>query len=86
MYNKVFFYSDVPKGVDYNLWQGPAEERAFSENRFHYNWHYHWAYGNGDIGNQGVHQMDICRWGLGVEHPNKVTSGSGMYLFDDDAD
>ncbi|MFP6596155.1 MAG: Gfo/Idh/MocA family oxidoreductase [Candidatus Hydrogenedentota bacterium] len=76
--------SDVPKGVDYNLWQGPAEERAFSENRFHYNWHYHWAYGNGDIGNQGVHQMDICRWGLGVEHPNKVTSGSGMYLFDDD--
>jgi predicted dehydrogenase len=76
--------SEIPDGVDYNIWQGPAEERTFSKNRFHYNWHYHWAYGNGDIGNQGVHQMDICRWGLDVLHPNKITSGSGMYIFDDD--
>ena len=76
--------SEVPEGVDYNLWLGPAPERAFSENRFHYNWHYHWDYGNGDIGNQGVHQMDVARWGLGVGLPSKVSSMGGMFLFDDD--
>jgi predicted dehydrogenase len=76
--------SEVPKGVDYDTWLGPASERPFSRNRFHYNWHYHWDYGNGDIGNQGVHQMDICRWGLGVEHPSRITSGCGMFIFDDD--
>jgi len=76
--------SEIPKGVDYDTWLGPAPDRAYSRNRFHYNWHYHWDYGNGDIGNQGVHQMDICRWGLGVEYPSRVTSGSGMYIFDDD--
>lgn len=76
--------SDVPNGVDYDLWQGPAPEGQFTENRFHYNWHYLWDFGNGDIGNQGVHQMDICRWGLDVKYPTKITSGSGMYLFDDD--
>ena len=76
--------SDVPDGVDYDTWLGPAPQRPFSKNRFHYNWHYHWDYGNGDIGNQGVHQMDLCRWGLGVDHPSRITSGSGMFLFDDD--
>lgn len=76
--------AQVPEGVDYDLWQGPAQERAYSENRHHYNWHYHWAYGNGDIGNQGVHQMDICRWGLDVTLPSRVTSTSGMFIFDDD--
>ncbi len=74
----------VPEGVDYNLWLGPAPERAFNPNRFHYNWHYMWDYGNGDIGNQGVHQMDVARWGLGVELPTRVTSMGNMYLFDDD--
>lgn len=75
--------SEVPEGVDYDTWLGPAPDRAFNENRFHYNWHYHWDYGNGDIGNQGVHQMDIARWGLGVELPSRVVSSSGMFLFDD---
>ncbi len=74
----------VPEGVHYDTWLGPAPERPFNPNRFHYNWHYHWDYGNGDIGNQGVHQMDVARWGLGVDMPSKVTSMSGMYLFDDD--
>jgi predicted dehydrogenase len=73
----------VPLGVDYDLWLGPAPNRPFNPNRFHYNWHYHWDYGNGDIGNQGVHQMDIARWGLGVGLPARVTSMAGMYLFDD---
>jgi predicted dehydrogenase len=76
--------SNVPNGVDYDIWQGPAPEGEFSENRFHYNWHYLWDFGNGDIGNQGVHQMDICRWGLDVKYPKYITSGAGMYLFDDD--
>ena len=73
----------VPEGVDYDLWLGPAKERPFNPNRFHYNWHYHWDYGNGDIGNQGVHQLDLARWGLGVELPKRVTSMGNMYLFDD---
>ncbi|MDX9975732.1 MAG: gfo/Idh/MocA family oxidoreductase, partial [FCB group bacterium] len=71
-------------GVDYNLWLGPAPEHAFTENRFHYNWHYMWDYGNGDLGNQGVHQMDIARWGLGVGMPSRVSAMGGMFLFDDD--
>ncbi len=74
----------VPEGVDYDLWLGPAAERPFNPNRFHYNWHYMWDYGNGDIGNQGVHQMDIARWGLDVTLPKTVTSMGNMYLFDDD--
>lgn len=77
-------YEPVPDGVDYDLWQGPASDEPFHPNRFHYNWHYHWETGNGDIGNQGVHQMDIGRWGLGVDLPTRVTSMAGMYLFDDD--
>jgi predicted dehydrogenase len=53
----------VPAGVHYDLWLGPAPKREFTENRFHYNWHWFWDYGNGDFGNQGIHEVDICRWG-----------------------
>jgi predicted dehydrogenase len=74
----------IPAGVDYNLWLGPAPKRPFTANRFHYNWHWHWDYGNGDLGNQGAHQMDIARWGLGVEYPTKISSMGGRYMFDDD--
>ena len=54
---------------------GPARRplRPFTKNRFHYNWHWFWDTGNGDIGNQGIHEMDIARWGLGVKYPTKVT-------------
>jgi predicted dehydrogenase len=74
----------APAGVHYDLWLGPAEKRAFSKNRFHYNWHWNWEYGNGDIGNQGIHEMDIARWGLGVKYPAKVSSMGGHFMFDDD--
>jgi hypothetical protein len=75
----------IPAGVDYDLWLGPAEERAFQENRFHYNWHWYWDFGNGDIGNQGVHEMDIARWGLGkTELPRFVYSSGGHFIYDDD--
>ncbi|MFC7523095.1 Gfo/Idh/MocA family protein [Parapedobacter sp. GCM10030251] len=74
----------IPPGVDYDLWLGPAPERPFSKNRFHYNWHWNWEYGNGDIGNQGVHEMDIARWGLNVALPTRISSIGGHFMFDDD--
>jgi len=74
----------VPAGVDYDLWLGPAPKRAFTRNRFHYNWHWFWDYGNGDLGNQGIHELDIARWGLGVTYPTKVSATGGHFMFDDD--
>ncbi len=74
----------TPAGVHYDLWLGPAPQRVFSKNRFHYNWHWNWTYGNGDIGNQGIHEMDIARWGLGVKLPTKISSIGGHFMFDDD--
>ncbi len=74
----------APAGVHYELWLGPAPKHAFTRNRFHYNWHWFWDYGNGDIGNQGIHQMDLARWGLGVKYPTRVTAMGGHYMFDDD--
>jgi predicted dehydrogenase len=74
----------VPAGVNYDLWLGPAPARPFNPNRFHYNWHWFWDYGNGDLGNQGVHEMDMARWGLRVGLPKRVNSAGGHYMFDDD--
>ena len=75
---------EVPKGVDFDMWQGPAPDRPFIENRFHYNWHWFWNWGTGEIGNNGIHGVDVARWGLGVEGPTQVTSGGGKFVFDDD--
>ena len=74
----------VPAGVHYDLWLGPAPKREFTKNRFHYNFHWFWDYGNGDIGNQGTHQMDAARWLLGVKYPAKISAMGGHYMFDDD--
>ena len=74
----------VPPGVDYDMWTGPAPLRPFTRNRFHYNWHWFWDTGNGDLGNQGIHEVDIARWGLGVTHPAKVSAIGGKFMFDDD--
>src|SRR5664280_1772393 len=74
----------VPPGVHYDLWLSPAPEHPFTRNRFHYNWHWFWDYGNGDLGNQGIHQVDVCRWGLGVKYPTKVSAIGGHFMFDDD--
>lgn len=76
--------SEVPEGVDYDMWLGPAPLRPFSKNRWHYNWHWHWDYGTGDTGNDGVHQIDVMRWGMGVEVPNRVTSVGAQLFYDDD--
>ena len=74
----------VPPGVHYDMWLGPAPKQPFHENRFHYNWHYMWDFGNGDLGNQGVHEMDMCMWGLGVKFPSEVCTMAGMYIWPDD--
>src|SRR5581483_8289026 len=72
-----------PVGVDYDTWVGPAPFLPFNENRFHYTWHWNWNFGTGDMGNDGVHQLDIARWALGVELPTRI-SGMGRKLFFDD--
>jgi predicted dehydrogenase len=74
----------VPPGVDYDVWCGPAPMKPIRRQRFHYDWHWQWDYGNGDIGNQGVHEMDIARWGLGKGLPNTVFCSGGRYGYDDD--
>src|SRR5260370_39140835 len=55
----------IPKTIDYDLWCGPAPVTPLMRYKLHYDWHWIWNYGNGDLGNQGIHQMDVARWGLG---------------------
>jgi hypothetical protein len=75
----------TPDGLHYDLWLGPAPLQPFNPNFVHYNWHWFWDFGNGDIGNQGVHEMDIARWGLGKDTlPTEIYSNGGYYAFDSD--
>lgn len=76
--------SDPPPGVNYDLWTGPAPAHPFTQNRWHYNWHWFWDYGAGDISNDGIHQIDQARWGLGVEIPKAVVASGGQLYYDDD--
>ncbi|MCC9609207.1 Gfo/Idh/MocA family oxidoreductase [Blastopirellula sp. JC732] len=74
----------VPASVDYDLWAGPAPMGPVTRKKFHYDWHWQWPYGNGDLGNQGIHQMDIARWGLGVDElSSQVISYGGRYGYED---
>jgi predicted dehydrogenase len=74
----------IPPELDYELWQGPAPRQPFTSNRLHYNWHWVWHYGNGELGNNGVHSIDLSRWGLQVDFPTRVVSSGGRWVFDDD--
>jgi predicted dehydrogenase len=76
--------AEPPRGVNYDLWLGPAPERPFSENRWHYKWHWHWDYGTGDMGNDGVHQIDVARWALGKLYPKQASAMGGQLFYDDD--
>ncbi|RIK87678.1 MAG: dehydrogenase [Planctomycetota bacterium] len=73
-----------PTWLDYALWQGPAPERPFRDNLIHYNWHFFWHWGNAELGNNGVHLLDICRWALDVDFPTRVTAAGGKIRYDDD--
>ncbi len=74
----------VPAGIDWNMFLGPAPMQPFSKNRYKYNWHWFWDTGNGDIGNQGVHQIDVCRWGLGLAMPKWAFASGAKYIYHDD--
>ncbi|HTU21452.1 MAG TPA: Gfo/Idh/MocA family oxidoreductase [Gemmataceae bacterium] len=74
----------VPVGVDYDLWLGPAPQRAFNPNRFHYNWHWNWDYGTGELGNNGIHMLDVARMVVGLEAPKTISCGGGKLYYDDD--
>ena len=72
--------SPVPPGVNYDLWLGPAPLRPFNENHFHYHWHFFWEYGTSDLGNTGVHSLDMVRWLVGKhEHPRTIFCSGGLY-------
>jgi predicted dehydrogenase len=73
-----------PAWLDYDLWQGPAPARPFRDNVVHYNWHFFWHWGNGELGNNGVHSVDVCRWVLDVDFPTAVTASGAKLRFDDD--
>ena len=76
----------TPEGVDYDIWLGAAPKRPFNPNRFHYEWHWNFDYGAGDLGNQGIHQMDIARWALGKSQlPNSVVTLGGRFGYVDQA-
>ena len=76
--------SDVPSGLDFNLWLGPAAQQPYHPNLVHYNWHWFWDFGNGDIGNQGVHEMDKARWAIeGATLPRSVIAVGGRYGYSD---
>jgi predicted dehydrogenase len=76
--------SAVPKGVDYDLWLGPAPKRSFNTNRFHYRWHWMWDYGTGELGNNGIHALDRLRWILNLDAPTRIVAAGGKYFYDDD--
>ena len=73
-----------PRELDFNLWLGPAPEQPYHENLVHYNWHWFWDFGNGDMGNQGVHEMDLARWALGQTLPRTVVSLGGRWVDEPD--
>lgn len=76
--------ADIPRWLDYELWQGPAPRTPYRNNVVHYNWHWFWRWGTGEVCNNGTHEIDVARWALGVDFPTRVNSSGGRYHYDDD--
>ena len=76
--------AEVPAGLDWNIWQGPAPERPYNQNRYTYGWRWLWDYGTGDMGNDGVHDLDIARWGMDVSYPSDVQCMGDKLVFSGD--
>ena len=74
----------VPATLDWDLWQGPAPRKAYTDNVQPYNWHWFRHWGTGETLNNGTHEVDVCRWALGVDYPNQVSASGGRYHFTDD--
>ncbi len=74
----------VPAQLDWDLWQGPAPRRPYKDNIHPYNWHWFKNWGTGEALNNGTHEIDVCRWALGVDYPHSVSSSGGRYHFKDD--
>ncbi|HSZ16341.1 MAG TPA: Gfo/Idh/MocA family oxidoreductase [Terracidiphilus sp.] len=74
----------VPATLDWDLWQGPAPRRPYKDNVQPYNWHWFRVWGTGETLNNGTHEVDVCRWALGVDFPNRVTASGGRYAYRDD--
>jgi len=74
----------VPSWLDYELWQGPVTRKPYKDNLVHYNWHWFWHYGQGELPGNGIHILDLLRWGMQVDYPVRVSSAGGRYRYDDD--
>jgi predicted dehydrogenase len=74
----------VPAALDWDLWQGPAPRQPYKDNVQPYNWHWFRIWGTGETLNNGTHEIDVCRWALGVDYPQRITSSGGRYHFKDD--
>ncbi|MCP3920641.1 MAG: Gfo/Idh/MocA family oxidoreductase [bacterium] len=84
---KVKAATPIPDHIDYDLWCGPAADAPLMRAKLHYDWHWQFITGNGDLGNQGIHQMDICRWAVGADKlPARAVSLGGRFGYDDDGD
>jgi len=77
---------EPPESLHWRLWQGPATDVDYHANYHPYNWHWFWHFGNGEIGNQGIHQLDIAVWGMNKGLPTKITSEGGRYTYEDQAE
>ncbi len=74
----------VPPQLNWDLWQGPAPRQEYKDNVQPYNWHWFRIWGTGEALNNGTHEVDVCRWALGVDYPNRITASGGRYQFKDD--